>query len=217
MAINKDLERLGDSAERLNAGSDQLNQLIERIDRALGRLAIGLALFMQRPLAEHTSFDHSGKRVIELSYLGYCKVHRNYHLVIKTVKVLESKLAVTTESPGTVVPLLAAPRHLRYAAVDVLPELVGGLAAQVEEMVAAMDRRQATAAKLLEHLEEIAGAVGPAAASVSGAWQPPPEAAGRDAHAAVEPVPGRPPDPHAAPSPDPDPAVRKTRLLGSGH
>lgn len=158
MAITRELERLSSFAERLNHGSDQLNRLIERIDQALGRLAIGLDYFLSRPLDEHTTFDHSGKRVIEVGYLGYGKVGREYHLVIKTVKVLESKLAVTTEQPGAIAPLFTAPRRLRYAAVDMLPELVSGLAAQVEEMVASMERRQATAARLLQHLEEVTGA-----------------------------------------------------------
>lgn len=201
MAITKELERLGSFAERLNVGSDRLNQLIERIDRALGRLAIGLDFFMQRPMAEHTSFDHSGKRVIELSYLGYCKVARHYHLVIKTVKVLESKLAVTTESPGTVAALLASPRRLRYAAVDLLPELVSGLAAQVEEMVAAMERRQSTAAQLVEHLEAVAGHEGPQAASSSGHWLPPSEPPAIAPDAGLGGGPAEPP--------------RTTKLLGS--
>lgn len=203
VAINSDLERLGRSAERLNAGSDQLNRLIERIDVSLGRLAIGLDYFMQRPIGEHTSFDHQGKRVIELSYLGYCKVHREYHLVIKTVKVLESKLAVATEEPGTITPLLAAPRRLRYAAVDTISELVSALATQVEDMVAAMERRKAAAQALVTNLEQV---VGSPPSSQSGKWQPPPEAAEMTSHAA------RPGDPQHA---DPGDAPRKTRLLGS--
>jgi hypothetical protein len=156
MAITDELQRLGNSAQRLNAGSDQLNRLIERIDELLSQLMIGLDYVHPRPIDETTSADHNGKRVIELSYVGYLRTSRSYHLAIKTVKVLESKLAVATQNPGEVVPLLAAPRRLRYAAVDVLPELVAGLAAQVEEMAGSLERRCQTAESLVRNLEAVA-------------------------------------------------------------
>ena len=113
MAITDELQRLGNSAQRLNAGSDQLNRMIERIDELLSQLMIGLDYVYPRPIDEATSADHNGKRVIELSYVGYLRTSRNYHLAIKTVKVLESKLAVATQNPGEIIPLLAAPRRLR--------------------------------------------------------------------------------------------------------
>lgn len=156
MAITDELQRLGNSAQRLNVGSDQLNRLIERIDELLSQLMIGLDYVYPRPIDEATSADHNGKRVIELSYVGYLRTSRNYHLAIKTVKVLESKLAVATQNPGEIVPLLAAPRRLRYAAVDVLPEVVSGLASQVDEMVGSLERRCRTAETLVRNLEQIA-------------------------------------------------------------
>ncbi len=157
MAITDELFHLGNSAQRLNAGADELNRLIERIDQLLSQLMIGLDYVHPRPIDEMTSADHNGKRVIELSYVGYLRTSRNYHLAIKTVKVLESKLAVATQNPGEVTPLLAAPRRLRYAAVDVLPEVVAGLASQVDEMVGSLERRCATAQSLVRNLEQIAG------------------------------------------------------------
>lgn len=156
MAITDELQRLGNSAQRLNTGSEELNRLIERIDMLLAQLMIGLDYVHPRPIDEATSADHNGKRVIELSYVGYLRTSRNYHLAIKTVKVLESKLAVATQNPGEVIPLLAAPRRLRYAAVDLLPEVVSGLAAQVDEMVGSLERRCATAQSLVRNLEQIA-------------------------------------------------------------
>jgi hypothetical protein len=160
MAITDELQRLGNSAQRLNAGSDQLNRMIERIDELLSQLMIGLDYVHPRPIDEATSADHNGKRVIELSYVGYLRTSRNYHLAIKTVKVLESKLAVATQNPGEIIPLLAAPRRLRYAAVDVLPEVVSGLASQVDEMVGSLERRCRTAETLVRNLEQIAGSSG---------------------------------------------------------
>lgn len=161
MAITAELVRLGESARRLNDGSEELNRDIAAIDELLARLMIGLDYLHPRPLAETVTMSREGKRVIELAYVGYLEVQRGYHLAIKTVKVLESKLALASETPGQVVPLLSAPRRLRYGAVDVLPELIAGLAAQVEEVVGAMQRRCETASALLQHLEQIAGGPAP--------------------------------------------------------
>ncbi len=159
MTITQELYRLGASTRRLNDGSDELNRSIAAIDELLGRLMIGLDYVHPRPLAEQVTFDSQGKRSIELSYLGYLKVERSYHLATKTVKVLEAKVAYATEMPGAVIGLLQAPRRLRYRAVEILPELVIGLAEQVEDMAGAMERRCAIAASLLQNLQQIAGPV----------------------------------------------------------
>lgn len=161
MPITQELYRLGNSTERLNHGSEQLNHMIAGIDGLLERLMIGLDYVYPRPVAEFTTIDANGKRVIEVSYLAYLRVQRGYHLSIKTVKVLESKLSAATESPGVVVPLLQAPRRIRYQAVELLPDLVAGLAEQVDEMVDAMDRRCQIAFGLMQHLQQIAGPADP--------------------------------------------------------
>jgi len=137
----------------LNEGSDQLNALISSIDKALGRLMIGMDYVHPRPLQETMSVGRDGKRIIELAFLGYLRIQSEYHLCIKTVKILESKVALASESAGTVMPLLAAPRVLRHAAVDLFPELIQVLSHQVGDLVAQMERRCATAKSLLEQLE----------------------------------------------------------------
>ncbi len=147
---------LGTAARKLNDGSDRLNRLIAGIDKLLGRMMIGLDYTHPRPLQETVSVDRTGHRVTELAFLGYMKVEGGYHLAIKTVKVLESKQQAATEQPGAVMPLLSAPRRLRHAAVDLLPEVVSGLAAQVDDVVQSMERRCATAEALLEHLQDVA-------------------------------------------------------------
>lgn len=161
MPITQELHALGQAARRLNDGSEQLNALIARIDALLGRLMIGMDYVHPRPLAESVTYDRDGKRAIEMAYLAYCRIGKVYALAIKTVKVHESKRALATESPGEFIPVLQAPRRLRYAAVDVLPELVAGLSAQVEEVAEAMARRCAVAESLARRLEEMAGGPGP--------------------------------------------------------
>lgn len=157
MAITQELFALGQAAPRLNDGSEQLNALIGRVDALLGQLMIGLDYVHPRPLSENVTYDRDGKRTIEMAYLAYCRVQKGYTLAIKTVKVHESKTAIATQAPGEFMPLLQAPRRLRYAAVDVLPELVAGLSGQVEEVAGAMERRCATAAALVRRLEAMVG------------------------------------------------------------
>ncbi len=155
MPITDKLFRLGSAARQLNDGSDQLNRLVSEIDQVLGRLMIGLDYVHPRPLHELVAIDGDGKRVTELAFVGYLKVQGGYHLAIKTVKVLEAKSQAATEQPGALAPLLSAPRRLRHAAVDLLPEVVSGLAAQVDEVVGSMERRCATAKALLDHLHGV--------------------------------------------------------------
>ncbi len=157
MPITQELHALGTAARRLNDGSEQLNALIARIDALLGRLMIGMDYLHPRPLSEIVTYDRDGKRCIEMAYLGYCRISKGHALAIKTVKVHESKRAMATETPGDFLPLLQAPRRLRYAAVDVLPELVAGLSAQVSEVADAMARRCAVAESLARRLEDLAG------------------------------------------------------------
>jgi bifunctional DNase/RNase len=153
MGITDKMYSLASAARRLNDGSDHLNRLISDIDKLLGKLMIGMDYIHTRPVAESVSYDKEGHRVIEVSYVAYLKVNSGWHLAIKTVKVLEAKKQLANEAPGSVLPLLEAPRRLRYAAVELLPDVVSGLANQVDEVLNKMERRCEVAETLLDHLE----------------------------------------------------------------
>jgi len=157
-SITENMNSLASAARRLNDGSDHLNRLISDIDRLLGRLMIGMDYVHPRPVAEVVTFDKEGHRVIEISYVAYLKVARGWHLALKTVKILEAKKQLASETPGAVMSLLEAPRRLRYAAVELLPDLVSGLATQVDEVLDKMDRRCEVAEALLAHLEGMVAA-----------------------------------------------------------
>jgi hypothetical protein len=66
--------------------------------------------------------------------------------------VFEGRRPPEGEPPPRVTPLLEAPRAVRHAAVDHLGDLVGGLAASVDEMIEHIERREAIAAAVLETL-----------------------------------------------------------------
>lgn len=166
MGITEQLFQLGQAARRLNDGSDRLDRCLAEIDRALGRLMLGFEHQLARPIAEVVHHDRDGKRVIEVSYLGYMRFAASeerpegrragsgFHLGVRTVKVFEGRRAPEGEVPPRVTPLLEAPRVVRHAAVDHLGELVTGLAAQVEEMVEHIERREAIAESILATVAE---------------------------------------------------------------
>lgn len=169
MGVTEELFRLGQAARRLNDGSDRLDRSLVEIDRALSRLMLGFEYQLPRPIAEEVHHDRRGKRVIEVSYLGYLRVAplaaepepepgegvgprpAEFHLAVKTLKVVEGR-RVEGEDPGRVVPLLEAPRAIRHAAVDHLASLVAGLAGAVDEMVEHIERRDAIASAILDTL-----------------------------------------------------------------
>lgn len=152
MTITAKMYKLGQAARRLNDGSDELNRLLAEIDKVLGRLMIGMEYTVERPLSERVTRTEDGSRVIELSFVGYLRLRGSFHLALRTVKVLESKRAAASEDPGEVVPLLEAPRKLRHAAVDQLPELVEGLANQVQDVLGRVEERCRLANSLLDNL-----------------------------------------------------------------
>lgn len=169
VSITEQLFRLGQASRRLNDGSDRLDRCLAEIDRALGRLLLGFEYQLARPIAEVAHTDRDQKRVIEVSYLGYLRfaaqpdrgdgsqprrTHAGFHLGVRTVKVFEGRRAPEGELPPRIMPLLEAPRAIRHVAVDHLTELVTGLAAQVDDMVEQIDRREAIAAAVLDSLRD---------------------------------------------------------------
>jgi hypothetical protein len=151
MGVTEELYRLGQAARRLNDGSDRLDRTLSEIDAALGRLMLGFEYQLPRPIAEIVHHDSAGKRVIEVSYLGFLRMETGgseFHVGVKTLKILEGRRA-DGEQPGRMLPLLEAPRAIRHAAVDHLAALVAGLAAQVDEMVGHIERRNAVASSIL--------------------------------------------------------------------
>jgi hypothetical protein len=166
VGITDQLFHLGQAARHLNDGSDRLDRCLAEIDRALGRLMLGFEHQLARPIAEVVHHDSDGKRIIEVSYLGYMRFAGSeerpdgrrpgsgFHLGVRTVKVFEGRRAPEGELPPRVTALLEAPRAVRHAAVDHLADLVGGLAAQVDEMVEHIERREAIVASILATFAE---------------------------------------------------------------
>ena len=153
MSITDGMYQLGHAARRLNDGSDRLNQTLEAIDEILGRLSIGMEFTLPRPLHEDSNVGSDGKRVILMGFLAYARFKGRFRLVYRTVKILESRRDSALQSPGDKMPLMEAPRRIRHLAVDQLPDLVGGLAKSVDEVLNQLERRQSLASNVLSQLE----------------------------------------------------------------
>ncbi|PRP90004.1 hypothetical protein ENSA5_68860 [Enhygromyxa salina] len=160
MGVTEQLFRLEQVARRLNDGSDRLDRSLVEIDRALGRLMLGFEYQLPRPISETVHHDRDGKRVIEVSYLGFLRMaptlgdssgSSEFHLGVKTLKVFEGR-RVDDEQPGRVVPLIEAPRAIRHAAVDQIAALVDALASEVEAMAEHIERRNQVASTILNTL-----------------------------------------------------------------
>ncbi|TPV93274.1 MAG: hypothetical protein B7733_21280 [Myxococcales bacterium FL481] len=148
------LDKLGQAHERLAAGDARLDALIAALDDGLARIDIGLDYMHPRPLAEAVSRDETGKRIIELTYLCYRPVHGRRRLAVRTIKVIESKVALAATAPAQVVALRAAALPLRQAAMEVLGEMLRGLTAEVERLADRLEHQCDTANRLVQGLPE---------------------------------------------------------------
>lgn len=190
MGITDGMYQLGHAAQVLNRGSDALNETLTRIDEILGRLGIGMEYTLSRPLHEDAAVGADGKRVILMGFLSYGRHRGRFRLLYKTIKVLESRKAMASEDPGSAIPLLDAPRRVRHLAVDQLPDLVGGLAQSVDDVLAQLDRRQRVAHNVLSQLEAMLADTGSNGfAKVHETREPPPATASRGVGSFVESAP----------------------------
>ena len=181
MGITDGMYQLGKAAQRLNHGSDELNRTLASIDEILGRLGIGMDYTHPRPLHEDTQVGPDQKRIIEMGFLAYGRHKGQFRLLYRTLKVLEGRKAMANEGPGSVQPLLEAPRRIRHLAIDHLPELVGGLADSVDSVLNQLDRRKEVASQVLAQLEAMLSGGG-----TSRAVEPAEQAPASDASASGE-------------------------------
>jgi hypothetical protein len=183
--------QLGHAAQKLNRGSDALNETLSRIDEVLGRLGIGMEFTLPRPLHEDMTVGSDGKRVITMGFLAYARIKGRFRLVYRTVKILESRRDSALQAPGERMPLIDAPRRVRHLAVDHLPDLVGGLSKSVDEVVQELDRRQSLANNVLSQLENMLADAAPQAPAFKAIPQP---------YSQPEPTATREPPPATSPA-----------------
>lgn len=143
------MDQLTNASRRLLDGGARLDTLIAELDAGLGQLDVALDYMHPRPLAEAVRRDAAGKRVIELSYLCYREIDGRRCLAVRTIKVLESKAALASTVPTSIVPLRSADIALRQAAIDIMGELLSGITAQMERMADGLEDRCEAASSIV--------------------------------------------------------------------
>lgn len=130
--ITHNLKRLRSASNRLNERASRVQSILKSLENALTALHLDFRFVHPHPIDEQLLNGPSGKRIIELRFLCYARVGGDYRLGIKSLKVLESKQSMATESPGQIIPIADAPTDLRHRSIQFLPALIAGLTDEVE-------------------------------------------------------------------------------------
>lgn len=151
---------LSEVARKLNQKSDTLNKTIGAVNEKLAKLNIGLEAWLDAPLEASDPYDwyENDDKYQEYPILrrdetlvGYCKVSDEWQLATKQVTVgpddRGNKFAevVGAEQPSA---LSKAPRHIRVAAMESIPNLLDVLKSNAEAALQDVDEAEKAAEKL---------------------------------------------------------------------
>lgn len=160
-----DLNDLEPLSKRLNAATDELNQVLESIQSRLNALALGVEAWLDDneadTLARKASRDGdeegAGARLLEVVELGYARHADGWAFVVRTVHYRQvndprdRNWDYVDDYPamiGDVKPLLKAARHIRVKAVDRIPKLIDALQAEASKVIAAVEQAKKIADSL---------------------------------------------------------------------
>ena len=128
-SVEQNFARLESLSQRLNASSDSLTESIERIEKKLASLRLGVSAFDDHPLYTRKCTSTEGEYTYHYN-LAYTKGDSGWGLVIWGCD--------TDNSVREEIPLLQAPREQRIMAMHRLPalleELEGKAAEALEEV-----------------------------------------------------------------------------------
>lgn len=146
--VQTSFQQLSTAASTLNAESDQLTKQVAELDSALKPLNVGLVCWIDLP-GGWTSPDHSESYSEQV---GYAKVGGKWGISIRTVKCWE----FAEESKVEEYAFNDAPRRLRLAAVDYIPELLEAL---VEAAAKATERISRKTAEVQQLVAAVRGSI----------------------------------------------------------
>jgi hypothetical protein len=172
-----DLNDLVPLAQRLNAATDDLNQILETIQEGLNALALGVEAWLDSD--EHelgrqvtgawgelggspvTSWPEDvGEHVrqvrsVQRQELGYGRLGDGWALLVRTANYIERKhddrWIVQPGEQGTEQerkPLLRSARNIRVRAVDLIPDLIGKLRKEASGVIDAVEKARQIADSL---------------------------------------------------------------------
>lgn len=134
-SLSKSLAALEKEAKRLSEASNRTNKLIEVVQERLRAAGVGIDFWLEKPTLEYGLSTYT---------IGYCKIEKDWQLVVKRADRLGS---IFSNTPETLVPLSKASREIRSEALPLLPALVDGLSKAITRKA---DQLEAVATQLEE-------------------------------------------------------------------
>jgi hypothetical protein len=119
-------ENLSTVASTLNAASDELTKVVAALDEALKKLNIGLTVWMS--FRYRGDPDSTGE--YDTDQIGYAKVQSSWGLALRRIWGNESFDAHNEDGPWH---FSDAPREMRIAAVDRIPEFIEALSKEASD------------------------------------------------------------------------------------
>jgi len=157
-----DLEDLAPLSKRLNAATDEPNQVLESIQSRLNALSLGVEAWLDSEESDALAIrvdeeNGDGSRTLASVELGYGRYSDGWMLLVREVRYRQSyePHALMWEyeegdRPSMVdtKPLLKASRHLRVKAVDRIPKLIDALTVEASNVIAAVEKAKKIAESL---------------------------------------------------------------------
>ena len=139
--------RLRTSASQIKALSNELDQHVDALERALAKLDLRVACWTR--LSEWMGPDND---TFKRTYVGYSEHKRRWRIVVQTS---EGRDSFPDESDDTTWTFEEAPQYLRVKAVDKLPELVEDLVASVDKTAERMKKKVGPAAEIAKAVQTL--------------------------------------------------------------
>jgi hypothetical protein len=166
-SMDYDISELSRLSDKLNQKSDKLNSGICAVNEKLGRLRLGIQVWLENPpleLGEYyetTDFDGrplGGRRRVKL--LGYARVARKWQLAVKDAIMKDTGEIVddleypdptnSLQEPRPIppCPLLDASRQARSDAMALVPHLIALLKERAKSLLKAIEAAEKAAEQL---------------------------------------------------------------------
>lgn len=140
------LSSVDSASKRLNTISNNANAVLRSIQDRLTISNIGLEVWWdKKPLTHAGSTDlrHDETACWMTQVLGFARVDGDWCLAVQTFRhgayIFENEEDTRTAIDGTPTALLRAPRNLRLAAMQIMPEFLEFLAAEIETAAVALE------------------------------------------------------------------------------
>ena len=144
-------QELSTLASSLNTASDELTKVVGTLDEALKKLNIGLTVWVPFRFRG----DGSDPEVYDQDEIGYAKVSGIWGVALRNIWGNESFGDYHEAGPWL---FKDAPRELRLAAADKIPELIEALATGASATTKEVEEKTKQVRELAEAIDEVANA-----------------------------------------------------------